>query len=456
MKIFKNIILIIILSFSTIYTVNAQSSNYKNVYIDYLKNYNIDKQYPEKALFYDLNNDNIPEMILQRFEALGNEKNGEYNTICDIYTIKNNELEKIHTIKNKTKYIFRDHAMLNTIVFFTTSNNKNLYYGLQDFDVNYNMSYYKLNYDNNKITSTLIGKTETKFFEDFTLRQLNLNSDKYYYNNKQVSKNEFLNSLRFKQTLNTISLKNIDDIEKSLNNYNNIPANPTYIFNVRPYEIQNKYGSVDANHIIYNSGLYDYFKDNIHLLMINGNIIPKANVIIENDKIYLPLRTICNYINKEIAYNNKNNSITIDNITIGLKDGKTSKGEKFHIKNIEGVTYLPSEFFDKYLNFNVYNAKVNEGETSNTVDNKPLKYNINIVNLEDKSLNINYAPIKPLKEEINNLKFEDITTFIVSSVSEPTILGRYYVFKAKLETPNGIFNFYRYFIYDNYSNIKYW
>lgn len=460
MKILKNILFVTILSFLAISTVNAQSVDYKSVYMEYLSSYKVDEIYPEKVLFYDLNNDGMPEMLLEEIKPLGDEINTDFKTICHIYTIKNNKLEKISTIENKTDYIFGDNTLEDTIVLFTTNNDKNLYYGFQDFDVNYNMTYYKLNYDNNKVTSTLVGKTQTNFFKDLKEKHLDTSKDKYFINNKLVSQNEFLQKLNFKQSLNFISLKNMQKVKNALNNYNNLPANPTYTFNIKSYENENNYGSIDVNHIIYNNGLYDYFKDDIYLLMINGNIIPKGNVITEGDKIYLPLRTICNYINKDIIYNSKNNSITIDNITINLKTGKMSNNQKANMKSVNGVTYLSSDFFKKYLDFNISTVTVNEGKNNNTENNKPSPYSVNIINLEEGSLKINYAPIDPLKEDIKNIKLEE-PTLKIGDISKPKILGRYYFFKTNINYFVGeehieSFDTEKYFIYDNYSNIKYW
>lgn len=453
MKILKNVLFITILSFLIICTVNAQSIDYKKIYTDYLKTYNVDKIYPESVLFYDLNSDNIPEMILQKIETIEDEMNTNFNTICYVYTVKNNKLQKIHTIQNKIDTTHIDHSTkLDTIVFFTTSNDNNLYYGLQDFNISYNMTYYKLNYDNTKVTTNLIGKTETKFFSNYSTHPLNTNSDKYYYGNSEISKHLFLDTLNFKQSLNFVSLKNIDKVIKSLDNYNNLPANPTYKFGLRIYGIENVMGNLYCNYIAYNNGLYDYFEGDMYLLMINGNVIPKANVIVENNKIYLPLRTICNYISKEIIYNNKINSVSINNTNISLNNYI-----KFNAKNVNGITYLPSEFFDKYLNFNIYTQKIYEGKTSGNMEGfKPVDFSINAINLEDKSLKLNYAPTLPLKDEISKLIFKDIHTTRVVSVEEPTILGRYYVFKAKQKVDNTNIEYFVYYLYDNYSDIKYW
>lgn len=416
------LILSIILSFFVTSSINAQTLDYNNIYMEYLTSYNINEYNPEKVLFYDLNNDGTPEMIFNQIKNSGN--------ICDIYTIKNNKIEKIYNINEKLKS--------DNITFFTTNNDKNLYYVIK----NSNLKYYKLNYDGSKITSNLIAELETKFFEDLKLKKLNLNSDKYYYNDKQVSEIEFLNKLNFKKALIFTSLKDIINVEKMLSNYNNPPANINYEHKIEQY--YNKNSEIkNIKYIIYNNGLYEIYENTPYILMINGNIIPKANVIIENKNLYLPIRAIYNYLNKDINYNAKNNTITVNNITINLKNGTTSENKKVIIKNVNGITYLPIEFFN---NFNIYYLDTNSEK---------------FINLEEKSLKINYSPIKPLIDEIKNLEFKDIVHLKVGSVSEPVILGRYYFFKVHLNYISSYdehlsqFDEEKYFIYDNYSNIKY-
>ena len=350
----------------------------------------------------------------------------------DIYTIKNDKMEKIFNIEFKENF-------WNKLIFFTTNNDDNLYIGKNDINNNYNMKYYKLECVEDNIIPKLIAKTQNDFFENEKIGAVKGNNSKYFYENIEVSESKFINKFNFKQTIPYIYLGDKKEIEKAINNFNKILSNPTF----GGIRISNNLG---IKYITYNNGLYDIFNmnSNKYILMINGNIIPKVDIQ-EDNTIFLPLRIICNYMNKEIIYNPKEKTIEVGNVIINQNESKVNN-EHINIKNINGNIYLPLNFFEKYFIINdlefygfygIYNKLVT------------------ILSLEDKSINLDYTPVEEAKNLVtdNAKQNNDPNTYTLTSVSKIGDLGRYYVFK--IDYKYALYkNEDRYIeiLYDKYSN----
>lgn len=421
------VILISICLLLNLQVVKAQENEYKIIYLDYLSNINSKYQ---QILFYDIDKNNIPEMIFCTKEYNVHDPYTIYS--YDIYTIKNNKMEKIFNIEFKEKF-------WNRLIFFTTNNDDNLYVGKNDINNNYNMKYYRLEYVEGNIIPKLIAETQNDFFENEKIGIIKENNCKYFYENIEVSESEFINKFNFRQTIPYIYLGDKEEIEKAIDNFNKIPSNPTFV------EIKIPYNS-DIRYITYNNGLYDIFNidSNKYILMINGNIIPKVDIQ-KDDDIFLPLRLICNYMNKKIIYNPQDKTIEVDNIIINQNESKVNN-EHIDIKNINGSIYLPLNFFENYF-------IINDLEFYGTY-NKP----VTILSLEDKSINLDYTSVEEAQKlVINNSKENnnpDIYTF--TNASKIGDLGRYYIFKIDYK-----YSLYknedRYIeiLYDKYSNNMY-
>ena len=301
MKIFKIVILSIICFLLNLQIVSANDFDYKKIYMNYIENIN-DKE--AEVLFYDIDKNNIPEMILYKYIRIKDNEfiNKEvFNNIHEIYTINNGNIEKLFNIENETEIQRRE-----PISFFITKDNK-LYYAMQDRNLNGNIQYYKLNYVNGKITSDFVGRVESEssvfegyifsnvisrhndklFYDGYEKLVSNFN-EKFYVKETEVSEEEFVKEINFKQTIPFIFTNHIKEVEFALNNIYNIPANPTMKFGIRSVQLDPT-TTVGIETITYNNGMYDYFElgTTKEILMINGNIVPKMNIIKEDDKIFV-------------------------------------------------------------------------------------------------------------------------------------------------------------------------
>ena len=433
MKIFKIVILSIICFLLNLKIVSADGFDYKKIYMNYIENIN-DKE--AKVLFYDIDKNNIPEMILYKYIRIKDNEfiNKEvFNNIHEIYTINNGNIEKLFNIENETEIQRRE-----PISFFITKGNK-LYYAMQDRNLNGNIQYYKLNYVNGKITSDFVGRVESNVFGgnifannthwnngklvyDGYEKLVSGFNEKFYVKETEVSEEEFVKEINFKQTIPFIYTSYTKEIEFALNNVYNIPANPTIVFNIRSVQLVPTTNTVGIERITYNNGMYDYFElgTTKEILMINGNIVPKMNIIKEDDKIFLPLRNICDYVNKQVLYDNLNNVIKIDNTSIDLNKKKViNTDEIIDIKNVDGVSYFPLDFFNKYLNFNV---------------DKLMLYTKNIISLENIFKDTETTFVSEARDNIiNNVKETNKESieegnYKLKDVVYKQNLGIYYVF----------------------------
>ena len=110
-------------------------------------------------------------------------------------------------------------------------------------------------------------------------------------------------------------------------------------------------GSVeDGLEIKYDDGTVKYADDNVMLMMINGDLISNANIIIKNGTTLVPLRIISEQLKADVAWNAKTKTITIvkGNNTIEMKVGNKSaklnnKSFKMNVapQIINGYTYVP-------------------------------------------------------------------------------------------------------------------
>ena len=434
MKIFKIVILSIICFLLNLKIVSADGFDYKKIYMNYIENIN-DKE--AEVLFYDIDKNNIPEMILYKYIRIKDNEfiNKEvFNNIHEIYTINNGNIEKLFNIENETEIQRRE-----PISFFITKGNK-LYYAMQDRNLSGNIQYYKLNYVNGKITSDFVGRVESEssvfegyifsnvisrhndklFYDGYEKLVSNFN-EKFYVKETEVSEEEFVKEINFKQTIPFIFTNHIKEVEFALNNIYNIPANPTMKFGIRSVQLDPT-TTVGIETITYNNGMYDYFElgTTKEILMINGNIVPKMNIIKEDDKIFLPLRNICDYVNKQVLYDNLNNVIKIDNTSIDLNKKKViNTDEIIDIKNVDGVSYFPLDFFNKYLNFNV---------------DKLMLYTKNIISLENIFKDTETTFVSEARDNIINNVEETNKEYIeegdykLKDVVYKQNLGIYYVF----------------------------
>lgn len=432
MKLIKKHIIILIFTLLSLKMVKAQDNGYKQIYLNFIETISSKNT---QVLFYDIDNNNLPEMILREYKYVKPNEIYSYT----IYTIENSKIKEIFnhkfTIDNTNKNIPVSFTTNNDILtFFTTNNDNNLYCAKNDINSSYNMKYYKLEYIDNSIIPKLVAETKNDFFIKNESKQINIDNrynDKYFYKNIQISENDFINKMNFKQIIPYLYSEDKQIIEKSLNNFTQISSSPTFIMNTRDL------------YIIYNNGLYDTLNNNSknNILMINGNIIPKSNLIEENNTIFLPLRLVCNYINKEINYNIKNKTINIDSIIININKS-TINGKYINIKNINNNTYLPLDCFKQYFD----------------ISNYAYLDTINIISLEEKnvdlfSTSIEQAKIMLIDNLNNNINRK---TYIPTNVIHTGNLGRYYIFKIDYKyIPYKNEDRYIQILYDKYSNNLY-
>ena len=455
MKILKIIILSTICFLLNFQIISADEFDYKRIYMYYIENVEDET----KVLFYDIDNNNIPEMILYKYILIkdNNAINKEiFNNIYEIYTINNGNIEKLFNIENETETQRRE-----PVSFFITNKNK-LFYGMQDRNLSGNIQYYKLDYINGKITSDFVGRIENnvlkenifdniiywnngKLVYDGYEKLVSEFNEKFYVKEKQATEVEFVKEINFKQTIPFISTRYTKEIEFALNNVYNIPANPTVEFDINSIQ-EPTINTVGIEKIIYNNGMYDYFKLGItkDILMINGNIVPKVNIIKEEDKIFLPLRNICDYINKQISYDSSNNTIKINNINIDLKNKKIrNTNEMIDIKNVDGFSYFPLDFFSNYFNFDIDKLKF---------------YTKNIISLESNFKDVKSIPINEAKSFIINTAKETNKEYIekgsydLEDVVYKQNLGRYYVFEVNYTGKLFIGERKIILLYDKYTN----
>ena len=86
-------------------------------------------------------------------------------------------------------------------------------------------------------------------------------------------------------------------------------------------------GSVeDGLEIEYDDGTVKYADDNAMLMMINGDLISNANIIIKNGTTLVPLRIISEQLKADVAWNARTKTITIvkGSNTIEMKVGNKS------------------------------------------------------------------------------------------------------------------------------------
>ena len=423
MKNVKYLLLLCIFTLLLTIPVNAETIDYKNIYLNHIKQ---DKEINE-IFVYDLDKDNIPELFTYKY----NEVNNKYLFIYEIFTIENGKPKKILTlepdVKTPSKYIS------NPISYFTSNNSDGLYFKSNNIDVNNTIEYYKINYKKGdaNASTTLLGSFKTTLYYNFGVNF----TEEYYYNNKKVTESEFLEKLNINKSLSFIHVL-YDDLNKekrldfAINMYKNNVANPTFYM-----------GSFST--ILYDSSLYTIYKkeEKPSVLLINGGIITKANPITENNVTYLPVRLVCNFINKDLIYNPKDNTITIDNISVNVKTGDilaNNLKDKALVKNVNNNLYLSTDFFEKYLNFNISSNR---------------EY-IDIIALEDKSISLKAKPIEEVEKIVKEKAEKKFK--ILENIQRKQDLGRYYTFYIKYKVmEESPFEYGIFIYYDKYTGVFY-
>lgn len=179
-------------------------------------------------------------------------------------------------------------------------------------------------------------------------------------------------------------------------------ANIAYAANPK-VEITYKAGS-DWNsfEIKYDDGTVKYADDNAMLMMINGNLISNANIIIKNGTTLVPLRIISEQLKADVAWNAKTKTITIvkGSNTIEMKVGNKSaklnhKSFKMNVapQIINGYTYVPIRAVAECFNADVGYAT-------------EILSNVKIIWVQDKTKTVKVSKSEAIKKA-TNIYFND-------------------------------------------------
>ena len=117
-------------------------------------------------------------------------------------------------------------------------------------------------------------------------------------------------------------------------------------------------------------GKKEYPIKNATILFVNGELLPKVEILLEDDTPLIPIRALSEKLGYKIEWNANERKVILskDNFNIELfigkntarVDGKDYKMEK-PVKINNKVTYIPLSFIDKALGLNVEDAKKMEG-----------------------------------------------------------------------------------------------
>ena len=162
-------------------------------------------------------------------------------------------------------------------------------------------------------------------------------------------------------------------------------------------------GSVeDGLEIEYDDGTVKYADDNAMLMMINGDLISNANIIIKNGTTLVPLRIISEQLKADVAWNARTKTITIvkGSNTIEMKVGNKSaklnhKSFKMNVapQIINGYTYVPIRAVAECFNADV--GYVTE-----------IRPKVRIVWVQDKSKTVKVSKSEAIKKA-TDLYFND-------------------------------------------------
>ena len=114
----------------------------------------------------------------------------------------------------------------------------------------------------------------------------------------------------------------------------------------------------------------EYPIKNATILFVNGELLPKVEILLEDDKPLIPIRALSDKLGYKIEWNANERKVMLakDKSTIELfigkntarVDGKDYKMDK-PVKIINNTTYIPLNFIDKAMGLNVEDAKKMEG-----------------------------------------------------------------------------------------------
>ena len=130
-----------------------------------------------------------------------------------------------------------------------------------------------------------------------------------------------------------------------------------------PIDVEAKDSSVSI-------GEKEYPIKNATILFVNGELLPKVEILLEDDKPLIPIRALSEKLGYKIEWNANERKVMLvkDKSAIELfigkntarVDGKDYKMEK-PVKINNKVTYIPLSFIDKAMGLNVEDAKKMEG-----------------------------------------------------------------------------------------------
>lgn len=127
---------------------------------------------------------------------------------------------------------------------------------------------------------------------------------------------------------------------------------------------------VEAKNSSVSIGEEEYPIKNATILFVNGELLPKVEILLEDDKPLIPIRALSEKLGYKIEWNANERKVMLakDKSTIELfigkntarVDGKDYKMDK-SVKIINNTTYIPLSFIDKAMGLNVEDAKKMEG-----------------------------------------------------------------------------------------------
>lgn len=198
---------------------------------------------------------------------------------------------------------------------------------------------------------------------------------------------------------------------------------------------------------------------NYKMLLINGNLIPNADIVTKNNRTLVPIRVISENINAKIDWNDKTRKVTISKANANIELIINNKEATINNKKvtldvapeiINNYTYLPIRFVSENMNCEVgYKDTKEKGFEEFTNNMYPMFFPTVIVEekTSDKS-NTSNKSLDSLKSKLNSsiddykkhlLKVYDkksVDNYMTSLKSDISALkyesdiGRYYVFES--------------------------
>ena len=378
---------------------------------------NIISDYVNNVENYNILSENIKNIFMNIENA--NKFNDNYNMKNYIMENNYNNINNSYLNNNKT---LKDNKYFFDINYNNINNGKNLYKNINNKENNYFNNNilnkkslypnYVLNFNNNKISPTLLSfnnelineeknlnlkkinvKKENNFINDIeiSLEQTTINNDL----KEMINKLESINSPRFKNSKFLSFLKDINSNKIYLDEKNNTIIKNKNIINkdnITNNLLENSYNRIDnkikniPNEIIniptieFNNKINSYIKENNFL---EAFYLLKSNEIIEKDNsknFYLLSKIYMDFNRDDLAIEYALKSLEIDSFNINnyiilsncyINEGNNIKSIFYMLKylefnknfnqnfkmNLEGNIILNYEFIKKYMDFNVNNIK---------------------------------------------------------------------------------------------------